>query len=204
MLLWSLFVLGLTVGKYSLRFDHLICSQLAMHSSCNILQDWSFQLLLIIYQLLYSQLHCLLTLHPSSLVCTEQLPWNAWWHTIATFYTLTNTGVLWPLEGLPHSIRWVSNLMPVTFAVKAVKAVVSKGSYILQLCMYVCIDRQTDRQIDSVYMLCSQLCSYTTICSFFVLYAGMGIDDEEVYEGILITLGWLCLYLFLVILIFRR
>ena len=26
MLLWSLFVLGLTVGKCSLRFDHLICS----------------------------------------------------------------------------------------------------------------------------------------------------------------------------------
>ena len=147
MLLWSLFVLGLTVGKCSLRFGHLICSQLAIHLSCNILQDWSFQLLLIIYQLLYSQLHCLLTLHPSLLVCTEQLPWNAWWHTIATFYTLIGTGVLWPLEGLPHSIRWVSNLMPVTFAVKAVKAVVSKGSYIL-LAMYVCMYRQIDRRAD--------------------------------------------------------
>ena len=36
-------------------------------------------------------------------------------------------GVLWPLEGLPQGIRWVSNLMPVTYAVIAVKAVVSKG-----------------------------------------------------------------------------
>ena len=38
------------------------------------------------------------------------------------------SGVLWPLEGLPRSIHWISNFMPVTYAVMAVKAVVSKGS----------------------------------------------------------------------------
>ena len=38
-----------------------------------------------------------------------------------------------------------------------------------------------------------------------ILYSlGMGIGDRQVYEGILITLGWLCLYLFLAVLIFRR
>ena len=42
-------------------------------------------------------------------------------------------GVLWPLEGLPRGIRWVSNLMPVTYAVIAVKAVVSKGNYIVNI-----------------------------------------------------------------------
>ncbi|XP_065917676.1 ABC transporter G family member 20-like [Dysidea avara] len=36
-------------------------------------------------------------------------------------------GVIWPLEGLPSGVRWVSNLMPFTYAVFAVKGVVSKG-----------------------------------------------------------------------------
>jgi len=35
--------------------------------------------------------------------------------------------VIWPLEGLPSGVRWVSNLMPITYAVFAVKGVVSKG-----------------------------------------------------------------------------
>ncbi|XP_065916708.1 ABC transporter G family member 20-like [Dysidea avara] len=36
-------------------------------------------------------------------------------------------GVIWPLEGLPSGVRWISNLMPITYAVFAVKGVVSKG-----------------------------------------------------------------------------
>ena len=40
---------------------------------------------------------------------------------------ILSIGVLWPLEGLPRSIQWISNLMPITYALIAVKAVVSKG-----------------------------------------------------------------------------
>ena len=36
-------------------------------------------------------------------------------------------GVIWPVEGLPSGIRWVANIMPITYAVIAVKGVVSKG-----------------------------------------------------------------------------
>ncbi|XP_065918632.1 ABC transporter G family member 20-like isoform X2 [Dysidea avara] len=36
-------------------------------------------------------------------------------------------GAVWPLEGIPSGIRWVSNFLPITYAVAAVKAVVSKG-----------------------------------------------------------------------------
>ncbi|XP_065918635.1 ABC transporter G family member 20-like [Dysidea avara] len=68
-------------------------------------------------------------------------------------------GVIWPVEGLPSGIRWVANIMPITYAVIAVKGVVSKG---------------------------------------------LGIGDREVYQGILITLAWLLLYLILVIIFFRR
>ena len=38
-------------------------------------------------------------------------------------------GVLWPVEGLPSSVRWLTPLMPMTFAVSAVKGVVSKGNF---------------------------------------------------------------------------
>ncbi|XP_065916588.1 ABC transporter G family member 20-like isoform X1 [Dysidea avara] len=37
------------------------------------------------------------------------------------------SGVFWPLEGLPSGIRWVSNFMPITYGVIALKGVVSKG-----------------------------------------------------------------------------
>ena len=43
---------------------------------------------------------------------------------------LVTLGVNWPLEGLPRSIHWISNFMPVTYAVIAVKAVVSKGTLV--------------------------------------------------------------------------
>ena len=36
-------------------------------------------------------------------------------------------GVFWPLEGLPSGIRWISNFMPITYGVIALKGVVSKG-----------------------------------------------------------------------------
>ena len=50
-------------------------------------------------------------------------------------YMLFTLGVLWPLEGLPRGIHWISNFMPVTYAVLAVKAVVSKGDYFT--CLYI-------------------------------------------------------------------
>ena len=43
---------------------------------------------------------------------------------------LVTLGVIWPLEGLPRSIHWISNCMPVTYAVMAVKAVISKGTLV--------------------------------------------------------------------------
>ena len=88
---------------------------------------------------------------------------------------------MWPLEGLPRIIHWVSNLMPITYAAIAVKAVVSKGIaylYIMMISVFLCVS--------------SLFCT------------GMGIGDRQVYEGIFITFGWFSLYLILAILIFRR
>ena len=86
--------------------------------------------------------------------------------------------MLWPLEGLPRHFGWISDLMPIKFAVIAIKAIVSKG------------------------MLLNQL-AFSFICSF-LFCLGMGIGDRQVYEGIFITLAWLTFYLFLAVLIFRR
>lgn len=41
--------------------------------------------------------------------------------------TCMYVGVLWPLEGLPQGIQWLPKLMPSTYAIVAVKAIVSKG-----------------------------------------------------------------------------
>lgn len=47
-------------------------------------------------------------------------------------------GVVWPLEGLPSGIKWISNIMPIKFAVIAVKAVVSKGTvFMLRNLLYI-------------------------------------------------------------------
>jgi len=36
---------------------------------------------------------------------------------------------LWPIEGIPSEIRWMSKFLPITYAVAAVKAVVNKGMF---------------------------------------------------------------------------
>ncbi|XP_065918624.1 ABC transporter G family member 20-like [Dysidea avara] len=37
------------------------------------------------------------------------------------------SGIIWPLEGIPSGIRWVTNFLPITYAVAAVKGIVTKG-----------------------------------------------------------------------------
>ena len=100
------------------------------------------------------------------------------YNCISIRFCLYIIGIIWPLEGLPRSIQWVSNLVPYTYAAIGVKAVASKG-----IMFYI------------MHAIASYMLSFSL---------GMGIGDRQVYEGILITLGWVCLYLFLVFLIYRR
>ena len=90
-------------------------------------------------------------------------------------------GVIWPLEGLPRHFGWVSDLMPIKYAVLSVKAVVSKGEHI---------------SVFSAYPLANKV--------FLIYSLGLGIDEEQVYFGILITMAWLTFYLCLAVVFFRR
>ena len=54
-------------------------------------------------------------------------------------FSLTNTGVIWPVLGMPKSLRYISYVLPTTYGAEAMRSIMERGTFFISLMFYVFI-----------------------------------------------------------------
>ena len=49
-------------------------------------------------------------------------------------FSSTNTGVIWPVLGMPKSLRYISYVLPTTYGAEAMRSIMERGTFFISFC----------------------------------------------------------------------
>ena len=94
------------------------------------------------------------------------------------FYPSPKQGVMWPLEGMTLALRYISYILPTTYAAESIRSIMGRGKFFFFLLMVEHLSaRNRSVHIHSL--------------------AGWGLSEMDVWRGYLVTFSWFILLLIL-------